>query len=961
MVHLRKRHFACDVCLEKCSDQGKLSSHVWKHKLMHICYRCHVFYQNKADIMRHLFWKHGTEGVECKKCLQKKWKHIYHFCIPPPIFNCTQCEMTFTRAIALKVHLRLHDENAQKYSCTELGCEKKFISTKLLLHHQDRHESELAALENGDDDRSERTVIIPKEIPEGLTTRVMPVIFKRFIKKPAVRKNEDEIKVEEKIEEVKKEEKKTLPDLPETNLNLSESSDDEDDSSLSEDGIKKKPLKTLTPPPSVSSTPPPLPSTLTETIKTSTLVKASSLTDSEEDDEANEPMKNIFENLKSFQESQNTQNTGSVAEENKDNETIKQELKEEEIPDKLPDKVILHVCQSDHDYAQLWRPAPGTTKDDLEDMIKSQKIDKDKNKKKDLSQKSNNIKNKKKSDDFSSSDSSSGSSSDSSSGSSSGSSSSGSSSSTSDSSSSEASSLNTSKPRNKKYTKKRSKKEKKAEMEAEEIEIPRDPDDIINESDLMTDETDTDEDFYDKHPLKDSQKQQQALVDGTVENSRPPTPLLPPVVEQPIEERNEKRNKLKKRKREHKKLFSSPNKRHKEMMPMITSTPIPPRIELHQANQIRQLLQSTQQQPVLPILKEQPQPQYDPYISVSRVTSAASSRMNSDTESAIKRSQRKRIPNKFYGYTSDDESMAAHAALNDPFKPIPPPNLTWRKEDLPSRSKSPPKVAPIKLNLTDSYNTMQEIQHHQSLPIQQVNHSINNRSDDEMPSSDDDNQLYISEPRKRKRKAPNQSMYAFHTLETPPTVSQPPIPRLKLTIGSNNKIRRRNINPLKPPAKKRKIANKSFNDLSRFGGGAVKKASFNDLQLSARILKSPPPPTAYAMNDSEPMTVKKAQENLEKQQKLEEAIQSTQMYFQRYNHTQVGGNAEIAQETATTADGDGRVYCYCRRAYDEQQGMIGCDGPQCQIEWFHFECVGILVPPRGSWYCPQCQKEQHQF
>ena len=20
--------------------------------------------------------------------------------------------------------------------------------------------------------------------------------------------------------------------------------------------------------------------------------------------------------------------------------------------------------------------------------------------------------------------------------------------------------------------------------------------------------------------------------------------------------------------------------------------------------------------------------------------------------------------------------------------------------------------------------------------------------------------------------------------------------------------------------------------------------------------------------------------------------------------------------------------------------MIGCDGPDCQLEWFHFECVG---------------------
>lgn len=946
MVHIRRQHFACDVCLEKCSDQGKLSSHVWKHKLMHICYRCQVYYQNKADIVKHLFWKHGTEGVQCRKCLQKKWPHVYHFCIPPAVFTCTQCEMTFSRAMALNIHLRVHDVDGAKYPCQDIGCEKKFISKKLLVRHQERHQSELAALENGEERSSEGTVIIPKEIPDHLCTRTMPVVFKRFTKKPVARKIEEEAKVEEKVEEVKKEEKKTLPDLPETNLNLSESSDND---SMSDDEKKTTPLTFGSFPESLS---------LPEKPKIPTLQKGSSLTDSEDDDDddkPNEPMKNILENLKTFQESQNVTEEVPVAVES--NEAAKKE--EIDVPDKLPDKVILHVCQSDHDYANLYRPAPGTTTDDLEDMIKSQTIDKKKkDKEAKLAQKNSGGKKKTKNDDFSSSDSSSGSSSDSSSGSSSGSSSSGSSSSTSDSSSSEASTLNASKPRTKKFTKKRSKKDKKAEQEPEEVQ--RDPDDIIYESDLLTDETDTDEEFYDKHPIKDSNAQQQGLIDGTVNDtivptpSRPSTPALPP-----DEIITEKRMKIKKRKREHKKSFSSPTKRFKEIAPPIqTSTPVP-RIELHQANQIRQLLQCTQQQPVLPILKEQPQPQYDPYINVSRVTSAASSRMNSDTEAAIKRSQRKRIPNKFYGYTSDDESMAAHAALNDPFKPIPPPNLTWRKEDLPSRCKSPTApspilqkvVAPFKLNLAEQppqelFNTVN--------PVSIANHTVD-ESGNNSPSTDEE-QLFISESRNRKRKLPpSQSMYAFHTLETPPTVSQPPIPRLKLTIGSNNKIRRRNINPLKPPpARKRKPANKSMNDA--LAGGKKKKTTFNDLQSSARILKSPPPASfAAASTESEPMTVKKAQEHLEKQQKLEEAIQNTQMYFQRYNHTQVE-SAEAKQEAADAVD----CYCYCRRAYDEQQGMIGCDGPACQIEWFHFECVGILVPPRGSWYCPQCQQEQVQ-
>uniref|UniRef100_A0A2M4DAD1 Putative chromatin remodeling protein n=1 Tax=Anopheles darlingi TaxID=43151 RepID=A0A2M4DAD1_ANODA len=48
------------------------------------------------------------------------------------------------------------------------------------------------------------------------------------------------------------------------------------------------------------------------------------------------------------------------------------------------------------------------------------------------------------------------------------------------------------------------------------------------------------------------------------------------------------------------------------------------------------------------------------------------------------------------------------------------------------------------------------------------------------------------------------------------------------------------------------------------------------------------------------------------------------------------------------------VYCYCRCPYDEVSEMIACDDENCRIEWFHFECVGIIMPPKGKWYCPEC-------
>ena len=50
-----------------------------------------------------------------------------------------------------------------------------------------------------------------------------------------------------------------------------------------------------------------------------------------------------------------------------------------------------------------------------------------------------------------------------------------------------------------------------------------------------------------------------------------------------------------------------------------------------------------------------------------------------------------------------------------------------------------------------------------------------------------------------------------------------------------------------------------------------------------------------------------------------------------------------------------KLYCVCQCPHDDVSEMIGCDAPDCRLEWFHFECVGIMVPPKGQWYCPECQ------
>ena len=50
------------------------------------------------------------------------------------------------------------------------------------------------------------------------------------------------------------------------------------------------------------------------------------------------------------------------------------------------------------------------------------------------------------------------------------------------------------------------------------------------------------------------------------------------------------------------------------------------------------------------------------------------------------------------------------------------------------------------------------------------------------------------------------------------------------------------------------------------------------------------------------------------------------------------------------------VYCICKQHLDNEE-MVGCDGENCKIEWYHVKCVGLKQPPpeEEPWYCPDCK------
>lgn len=49
------------------------------------------------------------------------------------------------------------------------------------------------------------------------------------------------------------------------------------------------------------------------------------------------------------------------------------------------------------------------------------------------------------------------------------------------------------------------------------------------------------------------------------------------------------------------------------------------------------------------------------------------------------------------------------------------------------------------------------------------------------------------------------------------------------------------------------------------------------------------------------------------------------------------------------------AFCYCKKP--SVGTMIACDSDNCEIEWFHWECVGLTADPVGAWFCPQCREK----
>lgn len=836
MVHLRKTHHTCDICLEVAGDQQKLSTHMWKHKLHHLCYRCGIAYRNKPDITKHLFWKHGTESVLCKRCLQKKWPHVYHFCIPPTVFICEECNASFSKAVALKVHKRLHAGDTP-YACSECG--QTFVSKKLMKKHEDNHNQVIP--ENKMPFESDTNV---NEVQSGSTTEEVSIVTgdeehgnsSKDIKEKLEKGDSTEI-LESKARKKRKKEKdkkaKTVVDVYDLPpLNLSSESDD------SEEENKQNTVKTILENPSAvtecvsseNSKPDKLPVTEPEESEQpvtivdgvwdnfhsykAQLEKKEAMESSDVNNVLTNSVSPLSNNLISSTTSPNicSSNTISLNIIMADHDYCLQNVVPEQPDDTGSENITKtdtenpapreHSSSIDHDYCTFNVESQSTSSvlpvsDKSETAVS---LTNNKKKQKSPKKKVKTTNSSSSSDSSSDSDSSSCSCGTNCSCSSSSSNSSSSSSSDSDSSSSEGKRRASAR---KEKRRERAKAKKKDDIlplggdipqneEEPVIDLPVEPIDTpIRESDLDTDESSTDEDFYDKYPQRHAnqllaEKRNQLMLLATVapinNGTVSPTPTSEDILQATP---NKHKLKSKKRRKSQQSKLTSEKCEANSFQENQPSTSFPTSKSV-----IGQTTANNTYNTMSPL-----HPVSNPFISDTTGS-------GSETEST-RLSKRKRVRNKFYGYSSDEDEEKQTSKFKK-VDPVPVPQLS-----------------------TPGFSFQPSLQVHRPV-ITTKTDSIDKNSDS------------------------------------------------------------------------------SGSDVETKKDGVLETSSNSSSESSS---------------DSE---------------------------------AEVNTTTNITEQTEKSDN----LYCYCQCPYDEVSEMIACDGQDCTIEWFHFECVGIMVPPKGKWYCPDCRKRR---
>lgn len=68
-------------------------------------------------------------------------------------------------------------------------------------------------------------------------------------------------------------------------------------------------------------------------------------------------------------------------------------------------------------------------------------------------------------------------------------------------------------------------------------------------------------------------------------------------------------------------------------------------------------------------------------------------------------------------------------------------------------------------------------------------------------------------------------------------------------------------------------------------------------------------------------------------------------------------NANQPTNDPTPVTAPTKLFCICQKPEDENE-YVGCDNPECKIEWYHMSCLKLKRKPKGTWLCPACRKNK---
>lgn len=129
---------------------------------------------------------------------------------------------------------------------------------------------------------------------------------------------------------------------------------------------------------------------------------------------------------------------------------------------------------------------------------------------------------------------------------------------------------------------------------------------------------------------------------------------------------------------------------------------------------------------------------------------------------------------------------------------------------------------------------------------------------------------------------------------------------------------------------------------------------------SGRPSKRPKHRASHAYPDESPPSISSDNSVFENSESLSSAeYLETGTTFDSVSPSSLDFNSSVTvdQSSADPAvyQRDDTKYCICRQiSYGE---MVACDNEACEIEWFHYDCVGVTQPPKGKWFCPDCSRK----